>query len=381
MILPLLKDYLEAEKANRVTSHHFTLNGVKMIGFKYSLSTVYSGDWDEVTLNARGIGFNEDTREVIARPFKKFFNYQEFNVDGTPSALFDKVPQEFKPNLEGHFRVMEKADGSLGILFWTGKDWLVKTGGSFNSDQAIWATEWFKNNISTEHLDKSKTYCFEIIWCEDVHPIKYDFEGLVLLSVIDTQSGEEETLDYIKATAEVLKVRMVQLYDFDNFFEVARWAKCLPKTQEGVVVTFDNGFKCKLKGDEWCDLARMFEGITEWRLWKALDLEGLYFHAHVDETKDYAPIDEVPLLIPEELPKMRAYADGLVLSIQEKAGQVTLFADEASKIPSRKEQFFWVRNNCDKLTGAVMKELDVRLGKAKHKNVLFEIWKTLDPTE
>ena len=177
-----------------------------MIGFKYSLTTVYSGDWDEVTLNARGIVFNEETGEIIARPFKKFFNFQEFSVDGTHSALYEKVPAEFKPNLEGPFRVMEKADGSLGIMFWTGAQWYVKTGGAFTSDQAIWANKWVTKNMNVTLLDKSKTYCFEIIYPEDIHPVKYDFEGLVLLSVLDNQSGEEESLDYIKNVAEELKV-------------------------------------------------------------------------------------------------------------------------------------------------------------------------------
>lgn len=378
-MIPILTDYLEALAANRVSAHRAVIDGVKMIGFKYSLTTVYSGDWDEVTLNARGIVFNEETGEIIARPFKKFFNFQEFSVDGTHSALYEKVPAEFKPNLEGPFRVMEKADGSLGIMFWTGAQWFVKTGGAFTSDQANWANKWVTKNMNVTLLDKSKTYCFEIIYPEDIHPVKYDFEGLVLLSVLDNQSGEEESLDYIKNVAEELKVRMVKLYDFTNFYEVASWAKCLPKTMEGVVVTFDNGFKCKLKGDEWCDLARMFEGITEWRLWKALDLEGFYFHAHVDETKDYMPMDEVPLLIPEELPAMRSYADGLISSIKELSGQVALIADEAQKIPVRKDQFFYVKEHAGDLSTAVMIELDVRLGKSKPIYVLKAIHKTLNP--
>ena len=72
--LPTLQEFLEAEKKGRISSHR---QG-HLIGFKYTNETIYAQDWDEVTLNARGIAFNELTGEVVARPFKKFFNYKNF---------------------------------------------------------------------------------------------------------------------------------------------------------------------------------------------------------------------------------------------------------------------------------------------------------------
>ena len=73
MYEPKLSDLLQAEKEGRVTAHR--QNG--LVGFKYSMNTIYTGDWDDVTLNARGIVFNEKTGLVVDRPFKKFFNYQD----------------------------------------------------------------------------------------------------------------------------------------------------------------------------------------------------------------------------------------------------------------------------------------------------------------
>jgi RNA ligase len=55
--------------------------------------------WDEVTLQCRGL-ITDDKGNVVARPFKKFFNMEENRH--TPT-------QEFE--------VFEKMDGSLGIMF------------------------------------------------------------------------------------------------------------------------------------------------------------------------------------------------------------------------------------------------------------------------
>ena len=204
MFEPSLQLLLEAEKLGRVNAHR--QNG--LVGFKYSMNTIYTGDWDDVTLNARGIVFNEKTGEIVARPFKKFFNYQEFyDGEGNQSELYLKVPQEFKPNLEGPFRCMEKVDGSLGIVFKNPftKKWQVKTGGSFDSEQSNWAQSWFDQHIDINLLVEGFTYCFEIIYNEDVHPIHYDFEGMVLLGALSNETGFEVPLAQIQNIAKRLK--------------------------------------------------------------------------------------------------------------------------------------------------------------------------------
>lgn len=377
MNLPSLEQFLEAEKNKRISAHR---QG-DLVGFKYTNETIFAEDWDVVTLNARGIVFNEKTGEIVARPFKKFFNYQEFfNGDGVHSTLFEKVPNEWKPNLCGKFITLEKADGSLGIVFKNTDHWQLKTGGAFDSEQAIWGQKWFDKNINSALLNVGYTYCFEIISNEDRHPIAYDFEGLVLLGVINNQTGEEVSLLVLQQIAKTLKVRMVQIYEFSNFFEVAKWAKALPKTQEGVVVTFENGFKTKLKGDEWCKLAKMFDGLNKWDVWVAYDVEGDYFHAHVDKHNGYKPIDNEVLFIPEELPDIREYAE----SIRSKIATLTNDAVNAAKTvqaysSDRKTQFQYVNTNYHESVSLVMKALDYLNGKTKYVQILKIAHKMVQP--
>lgn len=364
MILPSLNEFLKAEMDGRVLAHR---QG-NFVGFKYTNETIYAQDWDLVTLNARGIVFNVITGEVVARPFKKFFNYQEFfDEEGNHSLLYDKLPAEWKPNISGPARYMEKVDGSLGIVFWNGTKWQVKTAGSFDSAQALWAQKWFDENVDPLYMIQTRTYLFEIVCNDDIHPIHYDYEGMVLLSVISNKTGEEYSLEEIKQTAQLLKVRMVEIYNFEHFEDAVAWAKELPKTKEGLVITFDNGFKTKAKSDDWCELAKLFEGITKWNIWVCYDVEKDFFHAHVDKHNAYKPIDDEVLFIPEELAEMRKFAETVRSEVSRLTDYALVIAREAQELTSdRRSQYEWVSTNHSALMPAIMKALDLLGGKLKN---------------
>jgi len=68
--------------------------------WNYSQTTQYEGKWDEVTLQCRGLVTDTDGN-VVARPFKKFFNMEEEKHTETEE-----------------YEVYEKMDGSLGIAFY-----------------------------------------------------------------------------------------------------------------------------------------------------------------------------------------------------------------------------------------------------------------------
>ena len=113
--------------------------------WNYSEKVQYEGLWDEITLQTRGL-VTDDEGNVVARPFKKFFNLEEGKH--TPTEEFE---------------VYEKMDGSLLIVFWYEGKWIVATRGSFTSDQAIKGVELLKK-YNTDIMFRHLTYCFEIIY-------------------------------------------------------------------------------------------------------------------------------------------------------------------------------------------------------------------------
>jgi RNA ligase len=108
--------------------------------WNYTEKVQYENLWDEVTLMCRGL-VTDDKGDIIAKPFKKFFNIEEGKY--TPTE---------------NFEVFEKMDGSLGIVFWYEGQWILATRGSFTSDQAIKGTEILKR-YNTDILFRYMTFC------------------------------------------------------------------------------------------------------------------------------------------------------------------------------------------------------------------------------
>lgn len=299
MYFPKLEDYMQKLEENEI----FSCEDEHFIGFKYNAPTTYFHYWNDVTLNARGIVFDKQTGEIVARPFYKFFNYQELiNGEGQRTDILDKVEAcGWRLDATQSFRVMDKLDGSLGIVFYDkyADKWRVKTGGSFSSDQAVWGQKWFDENVNLSELVKGFTYCFEIIYNEDVHPISYEKEEMVLLGICENQSGVELTLSALQDAGKALGVRVADIIEFKNFDEVIPYATNLPNTKEGVVVTFKNGFKVKIKGKEFLELQRKFHNMTEDFIWQ-----------HFDIHTGKVPLD-IMEAIPEEMPDLKRYAEVL----------------------------------------------------------------------
>lgn len=116
--------------------------------YNYTAKAQYDWVWNEATEQCRGL-IMDGTGNVIARPFRKFFNLDE----GTVLPL---VP----------FEVAEKLGGSLGILYWVGDEPYIATRGSFESDQAVEAKRILdaKYRDAAMTLDRDLTYLFEIVY-------------------------------------------------------------------------------------------------------------------------------------------------------------------------------------------------------------------------
>lgn len=229
----------------------------------YSQSTQYERFWTPITLMSRGLITDLEGR-VVARPFGKFFNLDEH------VGLIGSVPDE-------PFEVFEKMDGSLGILFhWDGNP-AIATRGSFESDQAIKATEIFRKKYAHVRLDPQLTYLLEIIYPENRIVVDYQgMEDLVLLAVMHTASGEELPLPEIG-------LPLVKRYDGINDLEALK--EIQDENKEGFVVRFKSGLRVKLKFDEYVRLHRIVTGVSTRTVWEAL-MSGTSMEAFLEKVPD-----------------------------------------------------------------------------------------------
>ena len=243
--------------------------------WNYSQQTQYEGKWDEIMLACRGLVTMDETGEVVARPFKKFFNMEEGKH--TPTSEFE---------------VYEKMDGSLGILFMYKGEWVFASRGSFTSDQAIKGRELL-NNYDLNLLSPGYTYLFEIIYPENRIVCKYDYEDVVMLGCIEVTDGGEVDIHNEYYTN---KFNVVKRYDGIKDYSTLRGI--IKNDQEGFVIRFSNGDRMKIKGVEYIRLHKIMTEISTKSIWECL--------SNGDDI--YKILEDVP---DEFFNKIRAYADEL----------------------------------------------------------------------
>ena len=365
-----LEQCLEYEKAGWVNSH-VSPDG-KLIGFKYSLQTTYAHHWDEVTLTCRGIVFERSTGKIIAHPFDKFFNYQEIYAQDGSLAEVGKILSNtvgWEPILEDRATVSiaEKVDGSLGIMYFYDDDWHVKTGGSFVSDQAIWADKWMHDHMNLNWLNDmhAYTFCFEIVSKIDPHVVHYDTEELVLIGLFD-ENHKEITQEHLEEIAKLIGVRSSIQYYFNSIQEAVNEVSKMDVNHEGVVVTIrsfntNRIFKMKIKSEEYLDMFHRMSCIT---LKEIRD--------HFDEEKGIVDSEYVAN-IPEELVDMKNYAKTIDTKVADYFTHVVDYAKVGLPLSGR-ERYEAVSSIAGNMTGATMNYIKTLEGKGKIQMVYHAIW-------
>ena len=348
--------------------------------WNYSPKVQYERLWDDITIQCRGLVTNSKGN-IVARPFKKFFNYEEHKPEDIPNE---------------NYVVYEKMDGSLGILFYyeeelsderryniwfnnnyetgmerffdpnnlpdydnpcyeptpkTKGEWILATRGSFTSSQAIKGKEILDNKYDVSSLRKGRTYLFEIIYPENRIVVDYgNEEKLVLLGVIDTESGEE-----LPNSA----IFFMQEQGFEIVTTYKTWGEGydllkeeISNNREGYVIRFNNGFRMKIKGEEYKRLHKILTGISNRDIW-------LYL-------KEGKPLDDILDKVPDE------FYDWV-------KGQVSMFT-EMFNVTKTMTEFIFYRDIKDTMTRREAAETILSKDKNYHP-ILFKLLDGKDPSD
>jgi len=233
--------------------------------YNYSQRTQYERMWNEETLSCRGLVL-DSSNNIVARPFKKFFNLSEVE---------DQIP-----NLP--FEVFEKMDGSLGIFFWYKGNPVFASRGSFTSDQS--KVGWgILKEMEYSLLKEGITYLFETIYPENRIVVDYgDEERLVLLGAIETESGREIPYEELKEGLEEFEL----VKKWTNKKSISDLIKENDPIREGYVLRFSNGYRIKVKFEEYCRLHKIITNVSNIDIWEKL--------------KEDLPLDEILDKVPDE---------------------------------------------------------------------------------
>jgi RNA ligase len=261
-------DELDAEvAAGRVRrTQHRTL---PLSVYAYGPKCVFDNHWTPVTRLARGLIVDDDTSEVVAVSFPKFFNYDQHQADSP-----------FAPALPGDepFEVYDKLDGSLGIVFHYRDRWHVATKSAFASEQALWARDWLDTKDSSR-LVPGVAYLAEIIYpANRVVVDNGSIHGLVLIGAFGPDAVELPLRDAAPAWRAmggdaVASHRGTSLKDLVRHAREDRHpdGRTLAGTDaEGWVVRFASGTRVKVKLADYVRLHAAITGTTERGIWTIL---------------------------------------------------------------------------------------------------------------
>lgn len=237
----------------------------------YGRKTVYDNLWDSVTTKCRGLIYNTETLEIVARPFEKFFNYgsEDAKLDINGAALL--LAQEPE--------IYEKLDGFLAILYQYNDQEYIASKGSFTSPHAKWATNWYQKHKATEmgwNWPKNCTPVFEGITRNLRIVVDYgEADELRLLGLVNNETGDEASYATMLGYGIANGIKVVaKKFDF-NMAAALKQANEATKNFEGYVLVWRRPgqppFRLKVKFLEYLRLHRFVTQVSPKRIVEALE--------------------------------------------------------------------------------------------------------------
>ena len=279
MTKPLIINYLQSGKTY---SDLLTEHGVHAKPYNSRVSFTYdmieAKQSNQLACQCRGLILRENTWEILARPFDRFFNFGE----GFAAKIdWDSAHAE------------EKLDGTLLIVYFDGK-WLSATrscseaqgelpcGGISFAQLADEAAGGSINDLMKSE-DINYTYLFELTAPHNQIVVKYNIPKLTLLGVREIQTGIELRPEN---TSIGKKVGVPEYYSWNNPADIKKamqdWS---PVDHEGVVVVDKNFNRIKIKTDQYLAAAHCKDSLeSSWR--RAIELVLL---GHADDMKSVLP--------------------------------------------------------------------------------------------
>lgn len=243
MNISLLKEMIDDKYvyANRHQTYPITI-------YNYTAKAQYESVWNEVTMQCRGL-ILDDAYQIVAKPLAKFFNLGEIENQRIPNEPFE---------------VYEKMDGSLGIGYYYDGIWHMATRGSFQSIQSAKAQEILNHKYAhaISRMEPGLTYLFEIIYPENRIVVNYgQEEALYLLAIVNNKTGDNKSL--IDIGFPVVK-QYNGLNDLNKIKEIQN------ENKEGYVIKYQDGYRLKVKFEEYCRLHRLITQVSSTTIWEML---------------------------------------------------------------------------------------------------------------
>lgn len=333
-VLNVTKLYEEEKKGYVSIRRHEEFPELRIAN--YTPKAVYARHWNNITRKTRGLIWDNWSGELLARPFEKFFNYNEPDA---PDFDWD-APILYADN---------KEDGSLAIPY-VAPDGSVRfaTRGSFHSEQAKLATSLLTGEIAEELKDTFEaglTDLYEIVGPDNRIVLKYEKNELRYLNSVDMEHGNV----------------MGSLDSGPTFREIL--ARPPRENAEGWVVWLDNKTAVKVKQEDYLALHRAVTGLTKKEVWRQA-CAGTYVEFLTNLPEEFRP----------EVEQWHGEMVTEVLDLDFRAIKMYAGLKESGLI-ERRDQALWINSTVEKELRPVLFKM---LNGQDYNSVL---WKLVEPKQ
>lgn len=217
-----------------------------IVSANFTRRAFWKQKWDSTTVKARGLFFNENTGEIVARGYDKFFNlgesngYQSFE-DMVKAGEGSLMTCSLKYN--GFLTIVSVIRGELVFFSKSGVTTFSKVAEDifyrkFNSEQASILKEFLENNNCSATFE-----CLSIL---DPHICRIEEDNIVLLDVIRNEedfialekSEYENILGFLMGEGDIIVSEHLSVNDEEIFNNIICGVN--DRRLEGVVVRFGN---------------------------------------------------------------------------------------------------------------------------------------------
>jgi RNA ligase len=309
-----------------------------LIIWNYSEVVQYESKWDEITLQCRGL-ITDDKGNIIVKPMKKFFNYEEVVYDCS-----NLIPWK-----DEYDYIQNKEDGSMLILFHylPTNEWVTATRGSFTSEQAIEGMNILNSKYKLEAFEKSIAYIGEVIYPQNRIVVDYgDLSTVKFITAVPNRCYNHDYYEELHFTTAMNYFRYsgIKNKDIVKTKQYFTFGPNLPielkslntKNKEGFIFRFHpSNFRMKIKFEEYIRLHRIMTNCSTTSVWEALSM-GM-------------DIDDIIKDVPDEFyDKVKDYIKELRYqyhSIKEHAGKYfdNLYESYNGELPEKAKYAEWVK--------------------------------------
>ena len=218
--------------------------------YNFTREAFWSSKWNSLTTTARGLFIDNETKEIVARSYPKFF-------------AIDERPETEMRNLEKTLKfpvsLYRKENGYLGIVSVRNGEFYICSKSTNKGDYAGWFKDLFIKSV--KDIDGLKNYLssnnvsmiFEVIDIEhDPHIIEYFESKIILLDVVKNDFNDI-FLPYNKLCEVADKFGLeykhwfINVYNIKELNDTINGIDELHLNIEGFVGVDENGFMFKYK--------------------------------------------------------------------------------------------------------------------------------------